>query len=318
MLAVLLPWAAILAGFIGLLWSADRFIEGSAAMAANLGVSKFMIGLTIVAFGTSAPEVVVSISSSLNGAGDLAVGNALGSNLANIGLVLGVTALLSTLPVHSNILKQEFPIMLAIMAVAGWFLWDGKLLRWEGLVLVSLLVPLIIWLAFFKKANEQETQIPNSSMIKATAWFILGLALLIASAETLVWGAKTVALGLGVSPLVVGLTIVAVGTSLPELAASVSSALKGHHDMAVGNIIGSNIFNLLLVMGIAPIIESITMGQLVFFRDFLSMTVLSLTLGAGILLSYAKSTDNNSHIGRKLGVLLLLSYVAYYLLLFTL
>ncbi|MBX2807955.1 MAG: calcium/sodium antiporter [Cellvibrionaceae bacterium] len=319
MLTALLPWAAIFAGFIGLLWSADRFIEGSAAMAGNLGVSKFMIGLTIVAFGTSAPEVVVSVSSSLNGSGDLAVGNALGSNLANIGLVLGITALVRALPVHRPILQQEFPIMLAIMAVAGGLLWDGHLQQWEGLLLIGLLLPLLIWLAFFKKANtEADAELPHLSSIQAVFWFIVGLILLIVSSEVLVWGAKTLALNWGVSPLIVGLTIVAIGTSLPELAASIGSALKGHHEMAVGNIIGSNIFNLLLVMGVAPTIESLTMDRLVFFRDFLSMTALSVALGCGMLISCAKSTDNSGQIGRKLGALLLLLYAAYYLLLFAL
>ncbi|MEO0443824.1 MAG: calcium/sodium antiporter, partial [Pseudomonadota bacterium] len=151
MLDTILPWVAILLGFIGLVWSADRFIEGSATIAGKLGISKLLIGLTVVAFGTSAPEAIVSISSSLQGAGELAVGNALGSNLANIGLVLGITALIAPIPIKGHILKQEFVIMMVVMAIAGWFLWDAQLSFWEGLLLIVLLLPLLIWIAWSKK-----------------------------------------------------------------------------------------------------------------------------------------------------------------------
>jgi len=323
MLDTLLPWVAILVGFAGLIWSADRFVDGSATIASNFGVSKLIVGLTVVAFGTSAPEVIVSISSSLKDAGDLAVGNALGSNLANVGMVLGITALIAPLPIKKHILKEEFLIMLAIMALSGFFLFDGTLKTWEGLILVTLLLPLLLWIAYRKKNHPEELEdLPDSMPTKwAALWFIIGLTALIISAEILVWGAKIIAMNFGVSPLIIGLTIVAVGTSLPELAASIMSALKGHHDIAIGNIIGSNIFNLLLVMGIAPIIKPITMETIVFSRDFASMGGITLVLGTFMLISYLKNRsgddqNNYSTLGRLAGIILLVLYGAYYTLLF--
>ncbi len=312
----LLPWIAIISGFIGLVWSADRFVEGSAAIASNFGVPKLIIGLTVVAFGTSAPEVVVSISSSLRDAGEIAIGNALGSNLANVGLVLGVTALIAPLPIKGHILKQEIPIMLLVMAISGWVLMDGQLTRTEGLIMVSLLIPLLAWLAYSHKQHPEDIDdIEQMKTGQAVFWFLVGLLTLIASAEILVWGATSVATSLGISPLVIGLTVVAIGTSLPELAASVMSAIKGHHDIAIGNIIGSNIFNLLLVMGIPAIIQPLSMAAEVFSRDYASMVGISLVLSLAMLFSYT-FFKNNPSIGRPLGVLLLLLYAGYYTLLF--
>lgn len=317
MLDTLLPWIAILLGFVGLIWSADRFVDGSATIASRFGISKLIIGLTVVAFGTSAPEVVVSISSSLKDSGDLAIGNAIGSNLANIGLVLGITALIAPLPIKTHILKQEFLIMLGVFALAGLFLFDSKLSLIEGIILVSMLLPLLLWIAYSKKQHpEDEEDLPEVTSMKAgILWFFVGLSCLIASAEVLVWGAKIIALELGVSPLIIGLTVVAVGTSLPELAASVMSALKGHHDIAIGNVIGSNIFNLLLVMGIAPIIKPLVMEAEVFSRDFAAMSIIALFLGSAMLFSYLKS-KGNSQLGRLAGIALLLLYGSYFILLF--
>lgn len=310
----LLPWLAILAGFVGLVWSADRFVDGSAAMANNFGVPKLLIGLTVVAFGTSAPEIVVSISASLRGAGEIAIGNALGSNLANVGLVLGITALVAPITVKSYILKQEIPIMLGIMGIAGWFLYNGQLSRVEGISLVSLMIPLLAWLIYSKKQHpEDEEDIATMETWVASLWFLIGLGVLIASAELLVWGATIIATSFNISPLIIGLTIVAVGTSLPELAASVISALKGHHDIAIGNIIGSNIFNLLLVMGIPVIIQPLSMTEDVFYRDYLSMIGLSLALCAMLLWGFF--VNNNAKLGRVCGILLLLLYAGYYTLL---
>ena len=326
MLQTLLPWLAIFAGFIGLLWSSHHFVEGSAAVAQNLGVPKLIIGLTIVAMGTSAPEVIVSISSALNDASELAVGNALGSNLANIGLVLGITALIAPLPIKGHILKQEFPLMLALMLIAGGFLWDGRLTATEGIILVVLIIPVLFWFAYAKKHHpEEEDEIPSMATPKALFWFLVGLVAMIISAETLVYGAKIIALQFGISPLVVGLTVVALGTSLPELAASISSALKGHHDIAIGNVIGSNIFNILLVMGIPAIIEAIDLEPSVFSRDYLAMMGLTLLLGFAMVFSYFKGNHTStsgsiqvkrSSISRFTGVLLLIAYIAYYFVLF--
>ncbi|MFT5117168.1 MAG: cation:H+ antiporter [Kiritimatiellia bacterium] len=310
----LLPWLAILIGFAGLVWSADRFVEGSAAIANNFGVPKFLIGLTVVAFGTSAPEIVVSISASLRGTGEIAIGNALGSNLANVGLVLGITTLLAPLAIKSHILKQEVPIMLAVMGIAGWFLFNGQLSRSEGITLVALMIPLMAWLIYSKKQHPEELEdVHSMATSMASLWFILGLSLLIVSAELLVWGATDIAFSMGISPLVIGLTIVAVGTSLPELAASVISALKGHHDIAIGNIIGSNIFNLLLVAGIPAIIQPLNMTQDVFYRDYLYMLGLSLALCSMMIWGFTVKKDGI--IGRVSGILLLILYAGYYTLL---
>jgi cation:H+ antiporter len=309
-----LPWLAVLAGFAGLIWSADRFIDGSAAIANNFGIPKLLIGLTVVAFGTSAPEVVVSISASLRGAGEIAIGNAIGSNLANIGLVLGITTLVAPLTFKSYILRQEIPIMLAVMGVAGWFLYNAELSRTEGILLVSLMIPLLVWLFYSKKQHpEEEDDIASMSMLSAGLWFGIGLALLVTSAEILVWGATSIAKGFGISPLVIGLTVVAIGTSLPELAASVMSTLKGHYDIAIGNVIGSNIFNLLLVAGIPAIIQPLSMTSDVFHRDYASMMVLTAAL-CGLMLA-ALLIRKNSTLGRLSGIMLLMLYVGYYVLL---
>jgi cation:H+ antiporter len=310
----LLPWLAILAGFVGLVWSADRFVDGSAAIANNFGVPKLLIGLTVVAFGTSAPEIVVSISAALKGTGEIAIGNAIGSNLANVGLVLGITALVAPITVKPYILKQEIPIMLGVMGIAGWFLYNGELTRIEGITLVSLMIPLIGWLIYNKKQHpEEEEDIASMETWMASIWFLIGLALLIISAESLVWGATTVAIEFGISPLIIGLTIVAIGTSLPELAASVLSALKGHHDIALGNIIGSNIFNLLLVAGIPTIIQPLDMGTDVFYRDYISMIGISLLLC--LMMAWGVLFKKNAILGRFSGILLLIAYAGYYTLL---
>lgn len=308
---------AILAGFVGLIWSADRFVAGAAAFALNFGVAPMIIGLTIVSFGTSAPEILVSLNAALADAGDIAIGNALGSNIANIGLVLAITALVANIPVQSRILKDEAPILLFVTALSGAFLFDGTLSRLEGWVLLLLLVPLLLFMIWKKqrelspKEQEQEEDIAPMTTARAFFWFAFGLALLIASANILVWGAQTTAVHFEVSPLIIGLTVLAIGTSLPELAASVVSALKGHHDIALGNIIGSNIFNLLAVMSLPGIIAPLTIGSEVFTRDFLVVAGFTLALCLAIAFAVAKPSKHKASIGRVFGLLLLASYIAY-------
>ena len=221
-----LAWLAILCGFSGLIWSADRFVDSSAAIAGNFGLSKLIIGLTIVSLGTSAPEIVVSISASLKDAGDMAIGNALGSNLANVGLVLAITALIAPMPIQRHLLTQEIPVLLLVTALAGVILWDTTVTLTEGIILLGSIGPLLYLMAKHKKEHPEENDdddIPELSLGAASAWFVIGLGTLIASSEILVWGATLIATDFGVSPLIIGLTVVAVGTSLPELAASVMS-----------------------------------------------------------------------------------------------
>ncbi|MBB3059369.1 calcium/sodium antiporter [Microbulbifer rhizosphaerae] len=310
---------AILGGLVGLVWSADRFVAGSAALALQLGLSKLVIGLTIVSLGTSAPEIMVAISAGLKGAGDLAVGNALGSNLANIGLVLGITALVAPLPTQRHLLSQEIPALLAVTALAGFMLYDARLTFAEGLTLVALLVPLL-WLTVRSKKShhgpeEEDVEIRDYTTLRAAIWFSIGLAALLVSSEILVWGARRLALAAGVSPLVIGLTVVAVGTSLPELAASIISVLRGHFDLALGNIIGSNVFNILAVMSVPGIIATTQMEDAVFSRDYLAMLTITLMLVAAIAASLWRHPIG-ARLGRRLGLLLLASYTAYYWLLF--
>ncbi|WP_049723625.1 calcium/sodium antiporter [Gilvimarinus polysaccharolyticus] len=313
------PALLVLIGFIGLIWSADKFVAGSAAMANTFGISKLIIGLTIVAFGTSAPEVVVSLNAALRGAGDLAVGNALGSNLANIGLVLGVTAFIAVLPVQDHLLKIELPILLFVTALAGWFLSDANLSHQEGWILLALL-PCVMGLIIWSKRHhpeEVEDEIPVMSRGAAIAWFMLGLIILIISSDLLVRGASELALAFGVSPLVIGLTVVAVGTSLPELAASVTSAIKGHYDIAIGNVIGSNLFNILAVMAIPGIIAPLDMEHAVFNRDFLAMGALTLILAIALYVSLLarRNKTRGAALGKPIGALLLALYAGYYVLL---
>ena len=253
--------AAIL-GIAGLVWGADRFVSASANIAHRLGISSLIIGLTIVAFGTSAPEVMVSISAAIDGAGEIAIGNAIGSNLANIGLVLGTTLLLTKIALDKATALHEMPILLAISVCSGFILFDGTISLIEAMIMLAMLIPVMGLFIFLKKgtsagaSDDAKELLDDANQAKqrslAFYWmiFAIGLVALAVSAEILVWGATKGALYFGVDPLIIGLTAVAIGTSLPELAASVTSVLKGHTDIAVGNIIGSNIFNLLAVMTI--------------------------------------------------------------------
>ena len=315
MAAALPAFLAILIGLIGLVWGADRFVAGSAGAAKNYGISPLVIGLTIVSIGTSAPEIIVSINAALLGAGELAVGNALGSNLANIGLVLGVTALIAPLPTQHHLLVQEGPLLIVITALIGLILFDGHLMRWESAPFL-VAVPFLLWLTVkYKKHHpspeeiEEGEDIPKLSTLAAFTWLIIGLATLLAGSEALVWGATTTARQLGISELVIGLTIVAIGTSLPELAASVMSALKGHHDIAIGNVFGSNLFNLMAVLPIAGVIDPKVLGESVFYRDFFALALLTLLLYGCIIL--ARRNGIGKTISRRNGVILLTLYVGY-------
>ncbi len=315
---------ATLIGFAGLVWSADRFVDGSASIAKAAGLSPLIIGLTIVSLGTSAPEILVSINAAFSGAGELAIGNAIGSNLANVGLVLGVTALIATLPVQKHLLQHEMPILAAVTLIAGVCLWDAKLSFWEGGLLISLIIPAIGFLIYIKRGalspeekDDEEDAAAQFSTKAAWTWFLIGLALLIVSAKTLVWGATEIATFFEVSPLIIGLTVVAIGTSLPELAASIMSALRGHHDIALGNIIGSNMFNLLAVMPIPALVQPLIMEPSVFYRDFASMSLITALLIALMAYTYLRHKGKNgAGLGKLVGILMLTCYGAYYIWLF--
>lgn len=313
---MLYPIIALLVGFIILVWSADRFVIGAASTAKNFGMSPMLIGLTVVSFGTSAPEILVSVMASTTGAGSLAVGNALGSNIANIGLVLGITALVAPLPVRSKVLKQEIPLLLAITFLAGGVLYDLYLGRIDSIILIlSLIACLFLFTRFQRNASnddiaDEEEELPELPTLWAIFWLITGLILLAGSSRLLVWGATEIATTLGVSELIIGLTIVAIGTSLPELAASVASALKGHTDIALGNIVGSNIFNIAAVMAVPGLLAPIELESIVLLRDY------GMTLGLTLLLALLALFQKPPNISRVEGGLLLAAYAGYLALLY--
>jgi cation:H+ antiporter len=322
---IMLPAAlAIIAGLLGLLWGADRFVAGSAGAARNFGIAPLVIGLTIVALGTSAPEIIVAIDASLKSAGELAIGNAIGSNLANIGLVLGITALVAPLPTQKHLLQQETPVLLAITLLAGLLLMDNYWGHADGYILLGLLIPLL-WITVRYKQQSlspveiaaEEDELPSISTKTAVLWFVIGLVTLLISSELLVWGAIEVAKYFEVSQLVIGLTIVAVGTSLPELAASVMSALRGHHDIALGNIFGSNLFNIMAVMTMPGIISPLALDESVFYRDYMAMAVITLLLALSIFLALhrSKKSQKPARLGRTFGAVMLALYGIYYVIL---
>ncbi|MEM1156570.1 MAG: calcium/sodium antiporter [Pseudomonadota bacterium] len=321
---MLLAAVAILAGFIILIWSADLFILGAAAIAKNMGMSPIIIGMTIVSIGTSAPEVLVSLTAAFAGAGELAIGNAIGSNIANVGMVLGITLLVTPFVVLQSAVKKELIILLVVTAIAGVMLADDLLTGMEGWLLVIALVLVMTYLLSVQSKDETLTQesdeeeIRSLSPLRAWLTFSAGLILLIGSSHALVWGAVEAAQMLGVSELLIGLTIMAVGTSLPELAATVSSARRGHAEIAIGNVIGSNLFNLLVVMAIPGIVQSQSLASEVIDLHYPIMAVLTVILAAAIYIGgkRKKAETGYSYLGRSVGWLLVLIYALYYYLLY--
>lgn len=284
---MILPSVAIVCGLILLVWSADRFVEGSAAAARHFGMPPLLIGMVVVGFGTSIPEMMVSAIAASEDNPGLALGNAYGSNIANIALILGLTALISPITVHSRVLRRELPILTVVSLLTVWQLWDGEITRLEAVSLLLLfggLVSWSIWEGRQDKTDELGTDTARAlddhplTFAKAVVWMLVGLAVLIVSSRILVWGAVELARGFGVSDLIIGLTIVGVGTSLPELASSLIATRKGEHDLALGNVVGSNLFNTLAVVGIAGFIHPITVGPDVLSRDVPVMILLTLSL----------------------------------------
>ena len=280
-----------------------------------------LIGLTVVSLGTSAPEILVSLTAALVGASGIAIGNAVGSNIANIGLVLGITLLVAPLPVRSALTRKELPILAVVTLGAGLLLLDLNLSRLDGSLLIGgLCVTLYLFATYHPKESdkelliEEEEEIPHLKTGLAVFWFAVGLLLLIASSRSLVWAATDIAQLLGVSDLLIGLTIIAIGTSLPELAASIASVLKGHHDIALGNVIGSNIFNLLAVMSLPAAIAPYAFADQVLWRDY---GLMSLFTGILITVCYFGFISKKPiKLGRTLGTLFSAGYAGYLILLY--
>ncbi len=308
----------LVAGFLLLVWGADRLVAGASAFARNMGVSPLIIGLTIIGFGTSAPELVVSAVATLKGNPGLAVGNAIGSNIANMGLVLGFTALIYPLRMESTALKREYPMLLLIMLVCFLMALNGHYSRLEGITLLVGLLVVIIWIIRIglhrplsdPLAEEFDAEIPKDTPTKtALFWLVVGLIVLPVSSIFLVEGAITIARYLHVTDTVIGLTIVALGTSLPELATAITAALHKEDDLAIGNIIGSNIFNLLGVLGIAAVIQPIDLLPIFLARDFPAMFLIT-----GALYLMASDFRGPGRIGRRSGSILLLMFTGYFIM----
>lgn len=317
---MVLAITAVIIGLVLLVWSADRFVEGAAATARHFGMPSLLIGMVVVGFGTSAPEMVVSAISSFQGNPGLALGNAYGSNITNIALILGLTSLISPITVHSQILRKELPILTAVTVLAAWQLWDSELSRFDALVLLGVFAGLMAWtiLQGMKKSDtlgddvDKKMDTQELPLKKALLWLIIGLILLIASSRCLVWGAVQIAQGLGVSDLIIGLTIVAVGTSLPELASSIIAIRKGEHDLALGNVVGSNLFNTLAVVGIAGTIHPMSVSADVLSRDIFVMALLTIALFA-----IGFGFRGPGRVNRYEGALLLSCYIGYTVYLIT-
>lgn len=317
---MLIAISSLILGLIVLVWSADRFVEGAASTAKFLKIPPLLIGMVIVGFGTSAPEIVVSTLAALKGNPGIALGNAYGSNIANIALILGVTALVNPIIVRSTILRKELPILTLITFLSVILVVDLSLTRLDAAFLLIVFGFLMAWTVYqgIKEksdslANDVEKEIQNKSLpIKqAVTWLLIGLCLLILSSRILVFGAVEIAKMLGVSDMFIGLTIIAVGTSLPELASSVVAARKGEHDIALGNVLGSNLFNTLLVVGIAGTIHPCGIEPMTLSRDLLVMSLLTISL---FVIGYGFN-KRHGRINRYEATALLGAYVGYSFLL---
>ncbi|OEE07918.1 calcium/sodium antiporter [Vibrio cyclitrophicus ZF270] len=305
--------AFLIIGLGFLVWSADKLVFGAAALARNFGISPLVIGMTILAMGSSAPEMMVSATAALDGKTDTAVGNVLGSNIANIALILGITALIKPLSISSGVIRRELPLMIGVTLLAGALLWDNHLGFYEGVLLFVLFAAFLFAMLQISRSekkngdaflDEQESEIPEGvSNLKAAMWVVVGLIILPLAANMLVDNAVVIAKFFGMSDLVIGLTIIAVGTSLPELAASLAGVMKGEDDMAVGNIIGSNVFNILAVMGIPGILNPSILSEFAMGRDFWVMLGVSLLL---VVMALGKSRSVN----RIEGGVLIITFVA--------
>jgi len=308
----------LLVGFVALVWSADKFLSGAASTAVNFGIPKIIIGLTIVSLGTSAPEIIVATFAAIEGNHLLAVGNAIGSNIANIGLVLGVTAIITPLAFSRNVRRKELPWLIGATLLTLALLSDRDLSMPDGLILLFGLA-IILWQLLVSSRNadpendplqEELNDIPVMSNGMSLFWLVVGLAILLVSAQILVYTAVNIAQMFGVSELIIGLTVIAIGTSLPELAATVGAALKGHPEIAIGNVVGSNILNILAVLAVPALLGGVDINHVVLWRDAGMMTALTMMLAL-----FAYGVHSRAVITRFEGAVMLAAWIGYNLLL---
>ena len=298
-----------------LLWSADKFVDGAAATARKLGIPVLLIGMVVVGFGTSAPEIVVSIFAANQGNPGLALGNAIGSNIANIALILGITAMLASITISSSTVRRELPLLMAVTLLASILIWDGEITRLDSVILLVVFFCVMGWSIYkgmkgqgdaLEEDVEQELETSPMSLKSALLWLVAGMALLIVSSRLLVWGAVDIATTLGVSDVIIGLTIVAIGTSLPELASSIAAVRKNEHDLAIGNVVGSNLFNTLVVIGLAGVISPMGVGVDVLYRDLPVMVGLTV-----LLMLFCLRLNNRTGIGSLKGRVFFASWIGY-------
>lgn len=319
---LILPLVALLIGLIFLVWSSDIFIDGAASTASHLNISPLIIGVVVLGFGTSAPEILVSILASLDDSPGLAIGNVIGSNIANIGLVLGVTAIISPIIIKSSLLKREFPILLAISFIGILLMLDNDLDVSDGIILLILLILVMTWMIKVNKQMdpqdplaeetlEEVSEISQLSLKKSIIFLIIGLVILMLSAKTMVWGAVEIAEYFKVPDVIIGLTIIAIGTSLPELAAAITAAKKGEADLMIGNILGSNLFNLLAVMSMPALLAPSIIEKTTLIVDYPIMLALTIAM-----LLVALPRNGKAVITKFEGSILLLSFVGYMILLY--
>lgn len=298
-----------------LVWSAVRFVAGAAGVARAFGVSPLLIGMVIVGFGTSAPELIVSTMAAVQGNPGLALGNAYGSNVSNIGLILGLTVAIAPVVINSQVIRRELPLLLVATLASAFFVYDGHVTRPEGVMMLLGFAAFISWSIVTSQRSRRdalgqeaqaEIEAEDLGKGKSFMWLIVGLLALMVSSRTLVWGAVELATLFGVSDVIIGLTIVAIGTSLPELASSIAAARKGEDDLALGNVIGSNFFNTLAVVGLSSTIKPFDVAPEMATRDLPVMVGFTL-----LLYVFALGRRRVSIIQRPEGYILLVGFVVY-------
>lgn len=317
---MLLASVLMIVGLFLLVYAADRLVYGASVLASSVGIPPLVIGMTIVGVGISLPELVVSTTAAMNGQLDLAVGNVIGSNITNILLILGGAALIHPLSVRSDILRRELPLMLMVTVLCGFLLSDSELNRWDGVILIAAAALFLLFMVRIAKqsqqrgqdtlTSEQMAELPqDGSNTVAFLWLALGFIIMPLASNMIVDNASVIARYFGVSELVIGLTVVAIGTSLPELATFIAGAIKGEDDIALGNIIGANIFNMCLVLGLPALVAPGSFNPDAFHRDYWVMLVVSVVLSGLCLM-------RKHRIGHLAGALLLCGFIAYLAVLF--
>ncbi|MCL1138033.1 calcium/sodium antiporter [Shewanella pneumatophori] len=299
----MLIFMSILGGFLILTLGAEALVRGASQIALKLGLTPLIIGLTIVAFGTSAPELAVSVKSAIAGNSGIALGNVIGSNIANIGLILGITALIRPIKIESQMVRRDIPIMIAASLLFWSLLLDGGLSFWDGAILSALLVAYLTFSYFTaEKQTDDDVEDTKQNPLLSVLFIVIGISMLVGGGILFVDGAVAMAKSFGISEVIIGLTIVAIGTSMPELVTSIVAALKGQSDIAIGNVVGSNLFNILGILGVTALIHPIV-GSEISNLDWIAMIAFAV-----ILLPFAYT---GLRIGRREAALLVLGYVAY-------